>query len=160
MADAGTHAVPLSAEGGVQREPDGSFSFRADLGLLKLTHRHRTRPVRPGEVRLLYRWPPGSTAGMNVFSSDTYSPHRWHHLVAQCRGNQLELYLDGHLAGTTLLSPTEPTTAIRPVFGRLRDRATEYDPRQFEGRLAEIALYDRSLSPAEITAHANAQKRP
>ena len=135
-------------------------SSPADLGLLELTHRHRTRPVRPGEVRFLYRWPPGGTAGMNVFSSDTYSPHRWHHLVAQRRGTQLELYLDGHLAGTTALAPSEPTTAIRPLFGRRRDRAIDYDPRQFEGRLAEIALYDRALSPAEITAHANAHKRP
>lgn len=132
----------------------------ADLCLLELTHRHRTRPVRPGEVRFLYRWPPGGTAGMNVFSSDIYSPYRWHHLVAQRRENQLELYLDGHLAGTTELPPGEPSTPVMPIFGRRRDRGYDYDPRQFEGRLAEIALYDRPLSPAEITAHASAQKRP
>ncbi len=132
----------------------------SDLCLVELTHRHRTQPVRPGEVRFLYRWPPGGTAGINAFSSDTYSPHRWHHLVVQRRRDMLEVFLDGRLTGTTTLAPDTPTTAVRPIFGRRRERSIDYDPRQFEGRIAEIALYDRPLTPAEISAHAGARLRP
>lgn len=132
----------------------------ADLCLVELTHRHRGQPVRPGEVRFLYRWPPGGTAGINVFSTETYSPHRWHHLVVQRRRDQLEVFLDGRLVGATDVPSDTPTTAVRPIFGRRRERSIDYDPRQFEGRIAEIALYDRPLSPTEISTHAGARLRP
>jgi hypothetical protein len=116
--------------------------------------------VRPGEVRFLYRWPPGGIAGNNVFSSDIYSPYHWHHLVAQRQGNRLELYLDGSLAGVTPLPDDQATTACQLVFGRRREPQVDYDPRQFHGRMAELAIYDRALTLAEIQAHAGARTRP
>jgi hypothetical protein len=131
-----------------------------DLALVELTHRHLNRPVRPGEVRFLYRWPPGGIAGHNVFSSDIYSPYHWHHLVAQRRANRLELYLDGSLAGVTPLPTDQATAACQLLFGRRRDPRESYDPRQFHGRMAELAIYDRALTVAEIQAHAGARTPP
>jgi hypothetical protein len=131
-----------------------------DLALIELTHRHLNRPVRPGEVRFLYRWPPGGIAGNNVFSSDIYSPYHWHHLVAQRRANRLELYLDGSLAGVTPLPDEQATAACQVVFGRRREPRESYDPRQFHGRMAELAIYDRALTLAEIQAHAGARTPP
>ena len=124
------------------------------LSLLQLTRRDARNALRPGRVRFLFRWPPGSRDGVNVYSTPVYTPYQWQHLVCQRHGNVLEMYLDGRLAGDTSLKGKEETTACVLRFGRLFEAAGHREARQFVGRMAEIAVYDHVLSAEEIREHA------
>ena len=124
------------------------------LSLLQLTRRDARNALRPGRVRFLFRWPPGSRDGVNVYSTPLYTPYRWQHLVCQRRGSTLEMYLDGRRVGDTSLLGTEQTTACVLRFGRLFEAAGRRDARQFVGRMAEMAVYEHVLSAEEIRQHA------
>ncbi|WP_395735418.1 LamG-like jellyroll fold domain-containing protein [Prosthecobacter sp.] len=124
------------------------------LSLLQLTRRDARNALRPARVRFLFRWPPGSRDGMNVYSAPLYTPYRWQHLVCQRRGDALEMYLDGRRVGETSLQGDEKTTACVLRFGRLFEAAGKRDSRPFVGRMAEMAVYDHLLSAEEIHAHA------
>lgn len=123
------------------------------LSMLQLTRRDARNALRPGRVRFLFRWPPGSRDGVNVYSAPLYTPYRWQHLVCQRRGTVLEMYLDGRLVGDTSLQGSEKTTASVLRFGRLFETAGSRDARQFVGRMAEIAVYEHVLTAAEIREH-------
>jgi hypothetical protein len=105
-------------------------------------------------VRFLYRWPPGGTDGVNLYSAPLYAPYRWQHLVCQRRGSTLEMYLDGQHVGETSLQGMEQTIASTLRFGRLNEDPRSANARQFQGRLAELAVYERALSVEEIRNHA------
>lgn len=124
------------------------------LSMLQLTRRDARNALRPGRVRFLFRWPPGSRDGVNVYSSPFYTPYQWQHLVCQRRGDVLEMYLGGRLVGETSLRGNELTTACMLRFGRLFEAADRRDARQFVGRMAEIAVYEHGLSAEEIREHA------
>ena len=90
-------------------------------------------------------------------------PCLWHHVVGQKSGKMLELYVDGEQVGTSpaspdAVSPEDPaTTACRLIVGRLKQRSLPpeiSEIRPFEGRLDELAVYDRPLTPEEISRHA------
>lgn len=129
---------------------------RGDLVMLELTRRNPATPLRPGRVRFLYRWPPGGSDGVNLHSSPLYVPYRWQHLVCQRRGGTLEMYLDGKSVGETLLQGMEQTIAGMLRFGRLYEDPQSLHARQFHGRIAEMAVYERALSIDEIRQHAQA----
>jgi hypothetical protein len=126
--------------------------------LLEFTGRSRDLLHEECAIRFLDRWPPARNGGANVFSSTMYTPNRWHHLVAQFRPTGLELYVDGVLAGSAPTGPGAGTAPCRMILGRMkigRDR----DPQQVRplvGRMAEVAVYNRPLSPSEIRRHAAA----
>ncbi|WP_395744923.1 LamG-like jellyroll fold domain-containing protein [Prosthecobacter sp.] len=124
------------------------------LSLLQLTRRDARNALRPGRVRFLFRWPPGSRDGMNVYSAPLYTPYRWQHLVCQRRGDKLEMYLDGRLVGDAALPGAEKTTACALSFGRLFKAAGHREGRQFVGRMAQMAVYEHVLSAQEIREHA------
>lgn len=147
FASAAFHNSALSVMHAVEDEND-------TLSLLQLTRRDARNALRPGRVRFLFRWPPGSRDGVNVYSTPVYTPYQWQHLVCQRRGHVLEMYLDGNLVGDTSLKGNEATTACVLRFGRLFEAAGHRDSRQFIGRMAEIAVYDHVLSADEIREHA------
>jgi hypothetical protein len=123
--------------------------------LLEMTGRSHHLLHDPCRVRFLDRWPPGVAGGVNVFSQRMYIPYRWHHLVAQKIEDRLELYLDGEAQGASRADQDEATTACRLLVGRLK---TDAQPnisqiRPFVGRLDELAVYDRPLSPEDIRRH-------
>jgi hypothetical protein len=133
------------------------------LAYLELATRGRRSPHQPCAVRFLDRWPAGVSGGANVFSRRTVVPSLWHHVVGQKCGDTLELYVDGERVGTSpaKLNAKDPedaaTTPCRLLVGRLKQRslpphASEIRP--FEGRLDELAVYDRPLTPEEIRRHA------
>lgn len=109
----------------------------------------------PCTVRLLDRWPPSHTGGVNVFSRQIYVPFRWHHLVARRVPSRVELYMDGELAGTAPADPGDGTAACRLMVGRLKSGAQLgiNQARPFLGRLDELAVYDHPLDPADIRRH-------
>jgi hypothetical protein len=102
------------------------------------------------------------TGGVDVFSRRTVVPSGWHHVVGQKSGDTLELYVDGECVGT---SPAKlnvkdrddaTTRPCRLLVGRLKRRSLPRPEqiRAFEGRLDELAVYDRPLTPEEIRRHA------
>jgi hypothetical protein len=133
------------------------------VAYLELAGRGRRFPHEPCAIRFLDRWPAAQTGGSDVFSRRTVVPCVWHHVVGQKSGATLELYVDGELAGTSPASPDSMdaadfgTTACRLIVGRLKQRSLPpliSEVRPFEGRLDELALYDRPLTPEEIGRHA------
>ncbi len=96
-------------------------------------------------VRYLHR----STGEANIFSNVNYTPGAWHHVVATMDDGNMTLYLDGVEVGRAVhANPTTVDTTL--TIGQLLPNNTA---RQFDGRLDEVAIYDRALSPAEIRRH-------
>jgi hypothetical protein len=134
------------------------------LAYLEFTARGRRSPHEPCALRFLDRWPAELYGGADVFSRRTVVPSRWHHIVGQKAGDTLELYVDGERVGTSpaklnAKDPNDPaTTACRLLVGRLKQRSgPQYtnEIRAFEGRLDELAVYNRPLRPEEIQRHAS-----
>jgi hypothetical protein len=139
------------------------------LAYLELTARGRRSPHEPCTIRFLDRWPTARSGGADVFSRRTVVTTLWRHVVGQKNGDTLELYVDGELVGTTpaRLNAAAPedaaTTACRLLVGRLKRASLppdEQEIRAFEGRLDELAVYPRPLTPEEIRRHAEARKSP
>jgi hypothetical protein len=129
------------------------------LAYLELTARGRRSPHEPCAVRFLDRWPASTSGGADVFSRRTLVPSLWHHVVGQKSGDTLELYIDGERVGTSPAKGTEDpaTAACRLLVGRLKRRSHPpftSEVRAFEGRLAELAVYDRPLTAEEVRRHA------
>jgi hypothetical protein len=134
------------------------------VAYLELAGRGRRVAHEPCAVRFLDRWPAAMTGGTDVFSRRTVVPSLWHHVVGQKSGDTLELYVDGEPVGN---SPAKPdangpeddakTTPCRLLVGRLKQWSLPphvSEIRPFEGRLDELAVYDRPLTPEEIRRHA------
>jgi hypothetical protein len=137
------------------------------LAYLELTARGRRSPPEPCSVRFLDRWPPGINGGIDVFSRRTVVPSGWHHFVGQKSSDTLELYVDGECISTSpaklnAKAPDDPaTTPCRLIVGRLKRRSLlPSEIRAFEGRLDELAVYDRPLTPEEIRRHAALRATP
>jgi hypothetical protein len=132
------------------------------LAYLELTARGRRSPHEPCAVRFLDRWPAAVHGGADVFSRRTVVPSQWHHIVAQKVGATLELYVNGECVGTSpakvnAQGPEDAvTTPCRLLVGRLKQfQGHPSEVRAFEGRLDELAVYDRPLTPDEIRRHAH-----
>jgi hypothetical protein len=108
-------------------------------------------------MRFLHRWPPGGKGGVSVQNGITYTIYRWHHLVAQGRGDRMEFYMDGLLTRSRPLDPDRSTAPCRMVLGRLFSSPSARNApdvfRPFHGRLDEVALYDHPLSAEEVQKH-------
>jgi hypothetical protein len=136
------------------------------LAYLELAARGRRIPHEPCNVRFLDRWPAAMTGGVNVFSRRTVVPSLWHHLVGQKSGDTLELYVDGEQISTSSATPClqgaeDVTTPCLLVVGRLKrfSRPPEMSEiRPFEGRLDELAVYNRPLTLEEIAGHAQLRR--
>lgn len=82
--------------------------------------------------------------------------NQWHHLAAVRTGNFLSVYLDGMLAGTPvpLTHTAEPAGLLRSgrqtagVFVNKREA-------QFYGLLADLAVYSRALTAAEVASQSS-----
>ena len=130
---------------------------RPHMGLVEMGGRRPGEAVGPGVMRYLLRWPAGHRDGLNLFSGTNAAlPYQWHHIVAQQHAGKMELYLDGQLIG-----PAQSEAAPSAMDAILQLGALEFRPgqdstklrRAFQGRLAEVALYDRVLDADEVREH-------
>jgi putative membrane-bound dehydrogenase-like protein len=75
-------------------------------------------------------------------------PKTWHHVALVREENKVTVYLDGHVeitgAAARSLQPNVPELFI----GGRNDNFSN-----FEGKLDEVAVYDRALSPTEVKEH-------
>lgn len=131
---------------------------RPHLGLIELGCRPPGQAAGAGVLRYLLRWPAGHRDGMNLFSAAASAlPYQWHHVVAQQARGRMELFLDGKPLGP---AQSDAVPADHPAMFQIG--ALEWRPEQdltqlrraFCGQIAELAVYDRTLTAREIAEHA------
>jgi hypothetical protein len=133
--------------------PPGQDSQYKHTFFVELTGR-RQFFHKPASIRFLHRWPLDISIQSNIFSERYYSPRRWHHVVAQKLGDQMDLYFDGVPDRSMSIDPDYPTLACHLVVGRRTPDASNLkDIRPFVGRLDELAIYDHPLSTEEVRHH-------
>jgi Concanavalin A-like lectin/glucanases superfamily len=83
-----------------------------------------------------------------VVSAGTYARQAWHHLVGTYDGTNVRAYVDALIIGTTALAG--PVTIAKAAsFGGTAGSGANF----FNGCVAEIAIYNVTLSPTRINAH-------
>ncbi|MEK7953976.1 LamG-like jellyroll fold domain-containing protein [Luteolibacter soli] len=114
--------------------------------------------LAPGRMRYLMRATAMSTEGVNLISQPGTLPFVWHHVVAQRQEREMSIHVDGVRLASGVCDEVAPQTPVALLFGySVGYTTTEADSkpwRQLHGRLAEIAIYDRVLTPEEIRQHA------
>lgn len=82
--------------------------------------------------------------------------NNWHHIAGVCSGKKLELFIDGQLAGTSILDePADLSNTSRWFLGQNEEFPGE---RIFHGRLDHVKIFKAPLSAAEIDAVFNAER--
>ena len=91
-----------------------------------------------------------SVASIDATGISGFGTGVWHHIVATRRGSSVYLYLNGTLLGQDNTISTHPNVAASLELSR---RTTGGSPdRYFNGKIDDVRIYNRALSPAEITA--------
>jgi hypothetical protein len=110
--------------------------------------------IRHNGLRFLTRWPVGRRGGVNLFSEPVIDPYSWHHVVIQLKDRRMELHADGLPVKTATADALPESIDVFLTFGfayTLRQGGIRPMPERFlNGRMAEIAVYDRVLSLEEI----------
>jgi hypothetical protein len=84
----------------------------------------------------------------DVTADGTYTDGEWHHLVATAAsGGELALYVDGEPKGTRAIDGPLYTGPGQTWIGR-----SPGQDRPLNGAVDDVRIYDRVLSPAEVTA--------
>jgi len=85
-------------------------------------------------------------------SFNTINDSKWHHVIAVINSNQWEVWIDGVLEGTT------STSASNPLLKNSKDlvigncfHPTSSAFHEFCGRIDDVAIYNRVLTPDEMT---------
>jgi hypothetical protein len=112
-----------------------------------------TMPVGSAQ-RLRFRLKTGGVTTTLTASSGDLSTNEWYHVAAVYNGVSMNLYLNGELVGSTPKTGVIDMTQDTMCMG---DNPT--GNRCLEAIMDEIYLYDRSLSEAEIKAHAAERDR-
>lgn len=118
--------------------------------------------VPGGSVGVVQQGNPGTTrdAAGSILVADT-----WHHVVltGSTTAGALTVYIDGVLAGsdTALVNGATFNGAdgfgtANLTIGAARPNSADAGYRPYDGLLDEVAIYDSVLTPAQISAHANA----
>jgi len=75
-------------------------------------------------------------------------PETWNHVVLTRDGSKFALYLNGKTEATGTLEPGFATGCSELFIGGRNDGFANW-----LGKLAEVAVHDRALAPAEVAAH-------
>ena len=91
---------------------------------------------------------PGS--GRTVKSAAAINDNMWHNVVmTRDAGNgRIQIFVDGKLAKADDGMQTGPKSTAFAALGRITDSSKPY----FKGQLDDVRIWDRVLSPAEVTA--------
>lgn len=109
--------------------------------------------LRVGEGRLFFR--AGDAAKETVVGRTPLEFRKWHHVALVRRGSEVRVYLDGGVSPDLIVA----------VVGRSENEASlafgghhESNEATFEGRIDEISVFARALTPDEIAAHYRASR--
>ena len=106
--------------------------------------------IASGGVKLRFRLKTDGATSTLIAGTGNLSDDVWHHAVAVYDGNEMRLYLDGALVGSTPKSGSLTTNAaVSTWIGGNPPNAAE---RPWAGTIDDVRIYDRALSEAEIDA--------
>ena len=92
----------------------------------------------------------GKQLNERIEGQTTIEPRTWNHVALVRDGNKVRVYLNGHtdpeIAGQASINPL-PTNNDWSFGGRNDAFAN------LEGKLSELAMYDRALTPEEVARH-------
>ncbi|MDH3582718.1 MAG: LamG domain-containing protein [Phycisphaerae bacterium] len=121
------------------------------LAVVDLMSQNKKYVNAGGVLRFMHRkQATGKMTRYFAYTKATYTPGRWHHVVAVKKGKQLSIYLNGKLHRRVKDETRPDDEAYQMVIGRLLPDKSQ---RQFVGQLDEVAVYDRALSDQEIRRH-------
>jgi len=83
---------------------------------------------------------------------------KWNHLAVSYDGDTLRVYVNGKAAGDKQIDRKRVPGTGGLAFGRRQDNSG--DGYHFRGAVDEVRLYDRALTPAEVSARATAPETP
>ena len=129
--------------------PEESIERNLHMSLLELPYKC-SLVYAPGSFRFVYRHPPATNGGTNLFTDGDCSPGLWHHLVAVKTPSGMKLYLNGQLLREIAEPAASDDLAYRFYVGQLYEGLTD---RQLSGAIDEFAVYLRELSEAEVREH-------
>ncbi|MEX2185755.1 MAG: lamin tail domain-containing protein [Pirellulales bacterium] len=102
-----------------------------------------------------FLWNGGAPNTPSVIQSSASPNGQWQHVVGtfDSAAGIMRLYVNGQQVGAT----TPPATIVNTthdvsIGARKNQNSSNYDL-NFDGQIDEVAIYDRALSPAEVTAH-------
>lgn len=91
------------------------------------------------------RWVTSPTVYVELFSNATTTISNWHHLACTYNQGTVKIYHDGVLA-QTFNNVTFPVNNGNYYFGRSASGTSQY----LDGKLDDIGMWDRPLTPEEI----------
>jgi hypothetical protein len=105
-----------------------------------------------------FAWDGGVPNNAAVAQSSVAPNGSWQHLVAVLNqpAGIMKLYINGVESATTPPRPTLVNTTHDVSIGARKNAGSANYDLNFDGRIDEVAIYNRALSPAEIIAHFNA----
>ncbi|MCE9548015.1 MAG: HEAT repeat domain-containing protein, partial [Planctomycetia bacterium] len=124
------------------RGPEGRIDAPGDhLGIMGTFH--------PGARGCLFFFN-GNGSNQTLVGTTPLVPRTWHHVAMVRDGEQVRVYLDGRETPEIVGAVTEGagSTAEQVFIGGRNDNFAN-----FEGKLDEVAIYTRTLKPAEVAAH-------
>ena len=93
----------------------------------------------------------GDVSAKALVGTTEITPKTWHHLALVRDRGQVVIYLDGKTEPEIIgLAEVDPKRGLKSLFV---GGGTENDPASFEGKIDEVALFDRSLAAEEIARH-------
>ena len=86
---------------------------------------------------------------------NSLSLNTWHHVAGTYNGSEMKLYIDGILVATLPFTGTIVAGSSFPLkIGRLADTG-QFETRYWSGRIDEVRIWHRSLTPTEISDNMN-----
>lgn len=129
-----------------------------DVGLFELMDYRARWFERLTGLRWMLRLPPTSAIKPdgNVHSHFKYQLGQWYHIVGVRSGDELRLYIDGELQGTTKYGAKTSEKVAILIGCDLSTQdlsAKPKNPRAFIGEIDELMIYQRALTDTEIQNH-------
>jgi hypothetical protein len=109
--------------------------------------------IEGGYIRFVNRIPAGiGGSGNDLQSTATAIEGRWNHVAAVRDGASMRIYLNGAQVASLSNATGNLPADLRLTIGRLSDTQ---GMRYFAGKLDEVAIYNRALTPGEVALHAS-----
>ena len=92
-------------------------------------------------------------ADVNIADTSTHLLNTWYNVVGTYDGSNMRIYVNGVLKNTRAQTGTLATNAVTAKIGTYQ--GTNYN---LTGRVSNVSIYNRTLSPEEILQNYNATK--
>lgn len=103
--------------------------------------------------RLVFHGEGGGAGSSSLVGRTDLAVKTWHHVALVREGSEVVVYLNGERDLSGALAGTSPAHDERWYLAGRHDYEST-----FEGKLDEIAIYDRVLTPSEIRSHLEASR--